>query len=220
MERRPRIRRLEFCDAAGVFPGVARLRSVHRGAGAADVDEHEPQGAADRGVGAPAGAEHATPAVDAQPRHRRTVHDDERRARVRRGLAMRKAVGGVRYRLQRGHDHRQIFRLAACHHGIDSNMPHRCGAHARRHHADHFVGGAPRHARKHRLNTFFSGRHDRQTVGPAVLVEIIVYGVVALLRLDDAGRVSFHRQISAASRHRAKDTACLRIRGRVFPRAS
>ena len=79
---------------------------------------------------------------------------------------------------------------------------------------------APRHGMpaEHRLHARFGRRHDRQPVGPAALVEVIVDGVERFVRLDDrGGRSVVIDWLTAASPRAAADTACLRTRSRALP---
>ena len=148
VQRLPRIGRLVLRDAVGVFARMGVLAEIDlRRHGAAEIDQHKPQTAADGGVGAPARTENAVAIVEAKLTNDRTVDDQERRARMRRGLPVRQSVLLFQHRGHRGDDHRQVGGEAARHHGVDRDVAQRGNAHGRGHHADHVIGTAPGHAR-------------------------------------------------------------------------
>ena len=175
VQRLPRVGVFMLADAEGVLAGVAVLAEIDfRRDGAAEVDQDQPHGPADGGVGPPARSEDAVAVVDPEPLDDGAVDDDQRRAGMGRRLAMRQPVGRLRHRLDRGDQHRKIFGLTAGHHRVDGDLPQRRLAHGGRNDGDEGVGVAPRHAGEQPIDALRRRRHDGQSIGPALFIEVVI----------------------------------------------
>ena len=135
---------------------------------AADVDQREPDRAADRRVAVGAGAERVVAAVDAEFARDRAVDDHQRRAQMGGGLHAVEVELLLAHRLDGEHVERKIFGTAARHHRVGGEPQWRRLAPARRNFRDRFI---PRTVAvgEHLLDARVGRRHDRQAVGPAAL---------------------------------------------------
>jgi len=177
LQRRPRALRLVLGKAKRIAPGLAEAGEGDRaGPAAADIVHQQAQRAADRGIGLPAGTEHAEAAIDADLARHRSVDDQHRRDVLVRGLHAAHVEVGIEHALDRGQHHRQIFRPATRHHGVgsdllDSGEPFQ-GLDLAQHLGRRPVGEGerllhPRHGR----------RHDRQAVAPAAPQEKLLQAI-------------------------------------------
>ena len=179
-------------DAVSVFAGMAVLAEIGLGRnGAADIDQSEPKRPPDCRVGAPARAEHAVAVVQSDVLDNRTVDDDQRSAGMGRGLAMGEPVLFFEHGFDRGDDDRKIGRYATRHHRIGGDGAQSREPHGRRNEPDDGVGRAPAHAGQHVLDPLRRWRNDRQAVGPAALVEVIVDRLDGVGKLRDVERRLF-----------------------------
>ena len=187
-QRRPRILRLVLGDAVGDLRGIALRRSVAAaGQPAAHVHQHQAKRAADGHVRAEALAEGVVAAVEPDLLRDGAVDDQERRDGMRGGLDGVQVERRLRHRFDRGEQHREVFRPAARHDGVDGELLDRGLPLPRRQDGDHLAPVAGRlpqelgHAALRR-------RDDRQAVGPAPLDVELVDGRVVVVELERAGR--------------------------------
>jgi hypothetical protein len=175
----------------------------------ADVQEGQPERAADGGVGAEAGAEEAGASVHAHRAPVRPVDDHERRHRMGRGLDAVEVERGIQHRLRRGHDDREGARLRTGHDGVDRELLQRAVTPERRHDPERLGGiGAREHARDARGG----GRHDGEPVAPLPADELRVDLVLVQLELPDGGLGRRHRalrNVAGAGRRAARSPAAL-----------
>ncbi len=153
------------------------------GPGPAHVLKREPERSADHGVGARPLPEGIARGIDAEALRDGPVHDDERRARVRRRLHGLEVKGRVRHRFDGGEDDRQVLGKRACHdrigrYGLDARPPE-----PRHEDRDHFVGFPPC-APEHRRDARSRGRDGGKTVAPAALHQPGLEAVEIVGRVD------------------------------------
>ncbi len=150
---------------------LARLR-------AAEVDHDQAERAADGGVGAKAGAEHARRAVDAEAPAHGAIDDDEGRGGVGgAGLAV-EVEGGIAGGLDHGQHHGEIIRPAACHDRVDGELLDG-GSPEVRWHLGHQRLARPPGRGQHALHALAGGRDHGEPIGDAALepdLEIIGHG--------------------------------------------
>src|SRR5690606_1565797 len=123
VERRPRTVLLVFGNAKGVFAGVAEAAAIQYAGGGADhVLHHQADCAADGGIGTPALAEQVVAVVDVEFPGDGTVDQHEHRGTAGAGRRTVITVLRVGQCLDRGRDHRHVFRFAAGHHRVDCDF--------------------------------------------------------------------------------------------------
>ena len=135
---------------------------------ASDVQEDEPDGAADGGVGAEARAEAPAAGVDAHGAPVLAVHDNEGRHGMSGRLHAVEVERGIEHRLHRRGDDREMGRLAAGHHGVDGELLEGGLTPERGHGPQRAIG---RTAGEHGPDALGGGGHDGQSIAPAPLAE-------------------------------------------------
>ena len=117
--------------------------------------------------------------------------------------------------LDRSQHDRQVFRLAACHDGVDGGFLHGASGQVRWDASDHFVG-APRGSLQHAQHADVRGRHDGQAVAPSALEagfdRVVVVAVFDLARLD-AGIAELDLQVFRKAGFHALRAAPGTVRG-------
>jgi len=122
-QRLPRARLFVLADAVGVAPRVRERRHADVARSRpTQIHAHQPHGAADRRVGAPARAEHARARIDLELRADRAVHDHERRRRVGRRRDPMQVERLIADRLDRRDHDRQVLRTASGHNRVDRDL--------------------------------------------------------------------------------------------------
>ena len=170
MQRIPRALFFILGNAVGVFARMAERGLVgHTRNRAANVGKNQLDGAADRGVGAIALAEHVGAAVHAEREAGRAVYHHQRRRQVGRTLHAVQIKRRVGHRLDRRDDDRHVLGQATRHHAVDGNLFDRRLAPARRNLGDQ-GGGGQRGAGQHRRDPRLGRRHHRQAVSPALVM--------------------------------------------------
>lgn len=185
-ERGPGRVLLVFGDAVADLAGVAERRAVDlAGANVEQVAEHEPDRASDAGAGPVGGADGAEVAAHADLLAHRTVHDEEHRtpAGARRRPVQKERLG--EHRGERGDDDGVVHRQAAGHHRVDRDLFGCDGSLSHGLDADQVVGGVER-PREAGLDRVGRRGHDRETIGPAVGVEVFLDGE-RIVERDPAG---------------------------------
>src|SRR5262249_21391286 len=123
VEREPRTLRLVLGDDVGELPGVAEGAAVEGPrTGAADVPHHEPDGATDGEVGAPAGTEEVVAGVDVDGAGDRAVDEDEDRGPGRGRSRPMVAPPRIADGLDRRHHDRHVLRTTAGQDGVDGDL--------------------------------------------------------------------------------------------------
>ena len=171
VQRLPAAQLFMLADAGADLPRLAERRHVDlAGPAAADVADHELQGAANRRVGARSLTEDVRPAVEPDRVADGSVDDDERADEVGGGqhAVQVERIGAGRF--HRGDDHREVLGLAAGHDGVDGDLLDGGRSEIGRH-VGHYLGGRPRRAGEHPRDARLGRRHHRQAVGQALLVQ-------------------------------------------------
>ena len=143
---------------------------------AAHVQENEPEGTPDGGIGAEAGPEEAGARVHADGGGERAADDDERSHRMGGRLDAVEIEGGLEHGLHRGHDHGEVGGLAACHDRVDRELLDARLAPEGRHEAEDTLRVLA-DARDHRPHPLGGRGHDGQPVAPVSLDELRVHVV-------------------------------------------
>jgi hypothetical protein len=173
---------LVLCHAVGERARVPVQREVgHARETAADVDQAEPKGPADRDVRPMPVAEYAEAGSDTGARRGGPVDDEKGRRAVGRALDL----GHVEHRIadgtDRGDDHRHVLGPAAGHDRVDRHALERRLAHRRPDAAERDRGVEVRRAEKS-LDPL-GGRHDHgQAVGAASVVQPLERGIFVVDR--------------------------------------
>src|SRR5215207_5753003 len=147
--RLPRAFLLIFTEAHGVLARPAEGRPISvAGKTSADGDEYQANRAADGGVCSKTRTEHAGVAIDVERGPDRTV-EKQRRTDVAGGcLHAVKIEPGLADRFDSDNNHRQVFRQASGHDGVDGQLLYARGRPPGRDEADHLLritGGALEH---------------------------------------------------------------------------
>ena len=167
VEGRPRIRLGVLGEAGGELGRRALRRAVaSTRLCAADVEQHEPDRATDRGVRGEGRPEAAAARVDAQLARDRSAHHDRLGDRVRRRVQPGDVVRLLEDRLHRREHDGEDARLAAGHRRIRGDALDGDEAVTGRQHAEH-IEGVTVAALDQRLDQRRRGRDDRQPVRPA-----------------------------------------------------
>ena len=177
-------------DAEGPLAWMREGRFIlFAGPRAAQVPPEESQGPPDGAVGARAVAEDPVGRVESEGRPLWSVDDHEGHTHVgRAGDAVQIVLGGERRR-ERRLDDRQMARHAARHHGVRRDEPAGRGDAARRNRTEDLVGvGAAR--LEHRVDAIDARQHHRQSIRPALGVEMLEQLVVA--RFEGSALVPEH----------------------------
>ena len=160
-------------DAQAVLSGAALGRLVQLvGSHAEDVQDGEAHRPTDGRVGAEARPEDVAPRVEPELGADRTVHDQQGAAAGRALPGTRGRPALVDHRLERGQHHGQVLGPASRHGRADSDLAHR-GRTPELGEADEDLVGIPVRLGEEPLDERGSGRDDRQTVGPALLVAVL-----------------------------------------------
>src|SRR6266542_3170114 len=169
VERLPGRDLLVLADAVGVAAGMAEggHGNLTR-PGAPEIDHDEPEGAADGGIGAEAGAKDTGRAVDTQSLADGTVHDDQRRRGIRRARLPVEIEGRIAGRLDDGKHDGKVVRTTPGHDGVDGELLHRCPTEIGRHLGNQRLTRPPRRL-DHALYTLARRRHHGEAVGDAAL---------------------------------------------------
>ena len=175
VERRPRAAGFVFGETEAVAARGAEGGLVHFAGGeAGDVADDEPQGAADGGIGAKAGAEAAGVGLDPQPRRDRAVDNHHLVGAAGSGRRARQVEPVLQRGLDRGDHHRKMLRHAAGHHRIDRQLLQRSPGVAGLHDAQG-SGRVGAGAGQHRPDGGLGRRNDRQPIGPPLPPEVILH---------------------------------------------
>ena len=158
-----------FREAHCIFHRVAKGRTLDAaGLSAAHIANDEPQGTADRRVGAVAGPERPQALIHADPVTDRTIDNNHWRRPHRGGSnAMNIECIGADS-LQCGNNHRHVFRLASRHDRVDGNFFYRRFTHIGRDGGNKVLRRAAR-AVQHSQDPFRRRRHERQTIGKTLI---------------------------------------------------
>ncbi len=203
-KRRPRALRLVLGDhvreLARVADGAPVEQARHR---AAHVAHHQAQGAADREVGAPAGAEEVIARVDVQLARDGPVDDQQHRGAARRGAGPVVAPARITDPFHRRHHDRHVLGLAARHDRVDGDL-----LGGDRHRPIPDIGDLGVRGQsggvQHGTDGRFGGRDDGQAVGPPLLEAQIdgPGGVVDLVALGrERGRHTGTLLVMRRGRH-------------------
>ena len=137
VQRLPRVGLFVFSHAVGVLGGRALGGHIpHARMGTADVQLRQSDRASNGRVGLPAGPVSTRAAVQPNIVANWPVDDDQRRTGVGGGLDGVEVEHLIAHGLHCGNHHRQVFRLAASHHGVHRQLLHGCRAPVGRNLAD------------------------------------------------------------------------------------
>src|SRR5262245_27577095 len=173
MQRPPRHPLLLFSDAVGPLPGMAQHSFVELTCPAsAYVPENQADRPADSGVGTTSAREDIVAGIKAEPLDCGPAHDEERRSAVSGGLNTVEVEAIRQHGAQCGQDYRDIFRKAAGHHAVDSDLLHGGYTLIGRYDPDDLLRIIAEII-QNSLDEAWRGKDHRKSVGPTQTIDLL-----------------------------------------------